>query len=625
MRVKVLTAASSLIALGAGLYQDAHHGLDLRSEERCKQVRDQAAKLMADNGIVEYLRDPPQGYLSESVDLIRGLDDIAAKLKEEKRGGYANELEFLANLRMLANVRPRDFHLGHWTPLLNLFDFPMSAQSVSISDNALAIPKIYLYTYVSPEPFALGLGDTTNVKCQNGTIFNFSNAARLLANFTRFASGADLYDVYGWGDVTDERPLNARFYQLAERNHIAAFTGYPRAFKSTRHVAGFLPEGSEFSDKAVLAVNSFSEAPHPDHVDQSMSVQQRNFYQVVVDFTSAAKAANRTKLVLDFQGNGGGLTSNIMALYFALFPGDTLPILSQARAHPQFAWLGKPVWDLTSFASQWPLYDFVRPDGKPWSSFKELYGPFLDAAAGHKRWGQHTHPAIINTTSVLRFSTDLFPLPDGWQYRQLWNTPPFRPEDIIIVSDGQCGSACALTVTMLTHAHGVLTVVLGGRPLRAPMQAVGQTRGGPSMSFMLMPDFNRSQVPEGLTLPPDKFTYRPPLRVGGSQGGDSWAMTVTFNSVDLLPYKGNTSDLGQGEVPLQFRYEAANCRLFYTWDMARDITAIWKAVAGVAWGGKKCAPGTTNADGMMGGVPTYSKVVDDQYRLGKGAGALDRK
>jgi hypothetical protein len=81
-----------------------------------------------------------------------------------------------------------------------------------------------------------------------------------------------------------------------------------------------------------------------------------------------------------------------------------------------------------------------------------------------------------------------------------------------------------------------------------------------------------------------------------------------------------------GSVPLQFRYEAANCRLFYTWDMARDITAVWKAAAGVAWEGAKCVPGsTTNADGTMGSVPEYSKKVEDQYGVGKGPGSLGKK
>jgi hypothetical protein len=314
-----------------------------------------------------------------------------------------------------------------------------------------------------------------------------------------------------------------------------------------------------------------------------------------------------------------------MVLYFALFPSDTPPFLWQARAHTQFAWLGKHLWNASTAESPFPLQRMVRPDGKPWSSFEELYGPFPDAPDGQKRWAEHTHPVLVNTTAFQVF-TNQFPLPDGWQYQHPWTTPPFRPEDIVIVTDGQCGSACSITVSILTHAHSVHTVALGGRPLRAPMQAVGHIKGGPASPFTAMPEFDRTQVPQGLKLPPNPWTYRPPLRMGGSQGMDVWGMSVMFNMGEMLPYKGNASDLGQGEVPLQFRYEAANCRLFYTWDMARDITALWKAVAGVAWRGRKCAPGsTTNSDRTMGGVPGYTKLVEDRYRLGKGAGGVKGK
>jgi hypothetical protein len=482
-------------------------------------------------------------------------------------------------------------------------------------------------SYHSPAPFTLSLRDTTEVKCYNGTKFEFSNAALLRANFTNISSGDDLYDVYGRGNATDERPLQSAWYKLAERNYTTTFAGYPKAFKSgeTGNIAGYLPESPGFSDVAVLAVNSFFEPPTPG--DRNPSLQFKDFNQVTVDLLSAAKAANRTKLILDLQGNGGGWGHNMIALYFALFPSDTLPFLWQSRAHPQLAWLGKHLWNASTAGSTFPLQSMVKPDGKPWSSFEELYGPFPDAPDGQKRWGEHTHPALLNATATLHAFTGFFPLPDGWQYQQPWTTPPFRPEDIIIVTDGQCGSACTTTVTMLTHVHGVRTVVLGGRPLRAPMQAMGQIKGGPATSFGAMQEFDTTQVPEGLKLPPNPWDYRPPLRIGGSQGtGDMWGNSVTFNVGEMLPFKGNASELGQGEIPLQFRYEAANCRLFFTWEMARDITALWKAVAGAAWRGKKCAPGsTTNSDGTIGGVPGYTKMVEDRYRLGKGAGALRGK
>jgi hypothetical protein len=100
---------------------------------------------------VDYLRDPPQGYLSEGVDLIGGLNDIAAKLKT-KNGGYPNEFEFLANLYTLTRVRPRDFHFDYSTLLLDLFTFQMNAKFVSISEDGVSLPKIYLYGALFPCP-----------------------------------------------------------------------------------------------------------------------------------------------------------------------------------------------------------------------------------------------------------------------------------------------------------------------------------------------------------------------------------------------------------------------------------------------------------------------------------------
>jgi hypothetical protein len=99
---------------------------------------------------VDYLRDPPQGYLSEGMDLTGGLDDIAAKLNRDKKGGYGNEFEFLADLHTMTSVRPRDLHFAAPTLLLDLFDFPMTAQFLSISDDGFTLPKIYLYGTALP-------------------------------------------------------------------------------------------------------------------------------------------------------------------------------------------------------------------------------------------------------------------------------------------------------------------------------------------------------------------------------------------------------------------------------------------------------------------------------------------
>ncbi|KAH6844535.1 hypothetical protein B0I37DRAFT_312394 [Chaetomium sp. MPI-CAGE-AT-0009] len=731
MHLKALVVAVAVLPVCSGVPLDSRQDATRHGEEPCKQVRDHVAKWMSDNNIVpknlteferllipsapaapirpsiafaclksvplyrdtalgyvdflrplfewqstlDDLRDPPEGYLSEGVDLLGGLNDIAAKLHKE-RGGYKNEFEFLADLYTLTTVRPRDYHFKYVTSIFDLFSFPRPARFVSISEDGVSVPKIYLHAdvrhadhgytpspvstidgipaleflqkesvkngrchdpdarfnsqfpslandaalvYTPAQPATLDLRDTTTVQCQNGTEFKFNNFAFVRGNFTNITSGVDLYNDYGRSNGTGPRTSESENYVLLEKNYTSHFVGYPEAINVTKggQLAGFLPESPEFSDVAVLSVTSFMGTLGPDTYTTPPSADFQEFYNVTVDFIRAAKAANRTKLILDVQGNSGGLVYNIATLYFALFPGNILPQLGQARAHPQFEWIGDQAWNASESAIEWPIANFIRPDHKPWASFSDFYGPHPG------RRGAYTTPSVFNVTDYARLfvSHEDPATADPSRYAIPWTEPPFAPEDILVVTDGQCGSACAMTTSMLTHVHGVRTVAMGGRPLLAPMQAVGQTKGGPIANFAVMPAVDRAAVPDGLEIPPPAEGFNPPLRVP-EVPSFGWATAFFFNAVNFLPWGEKT----EGAVPLQVRYEAANCKLFYTWEMARDITAVWRAAAAAAWRGGKCVPGsTTNADGAMGGIPGYTKKVEDQYGLGKGPGALRGK
>jgi hypothetical protein len=74
--------------------------------------------------------------------------------------------------------------------------------------------------------------------------------------------------------------------------------------------------------------------------------------------------------------------------------------------------------------------------------------------------------------------------------------------------------------------------------------------------------------------------------------GLPWALaSVSVNTVDAVMKS-------KEEVPYQFAYEAANCRLFYTMDMIRDVTKLWEAAARVAGGDTSdCVPGSVNGPG----------------------------
>ncbi len=482
------------------------------------------------------------------------------------------------------------------------------------------------------DPFpALDLPDTTTVKLSNGSTFSFTNTAFVRANFTNITSGRDLYAHFGAGNSSAPVPLQWYLYQESARN----FTppplplGAPPIVNASEDnvLVGYLPSSSAqdkqhlLDETAVLSVRSFS-IPFDPFGDFRIDRIYADFHNATVAFIQQAKAAGRKKLLVDFQGNGGGQIANLLTLYFNLFARESMPLLFQARAHPQLEWLGleneKRLRNMTNYKNAttlplpWTYSLFVKPDGSPFKGFKDWYGP----VPGPNGKGLYTKPAVMASAELLNFGEFDHELP--------WTEPPYKPEDIVIVTDGECASACAIIVDVMVHAHGVKTVALGGRPIEAPMQAIGMVKGGPSGPFLTFPtDFDRSTLPEGVkTVPPQD--YLPPLRVpstGLNIGPSRWGGSFSFNVANGLPVNATEET---GSTWLQMLYEPANCKLFYTWEMMTDIKAVWRAVVEVAWGGGKCVRGSTaEGDDTIGGVPKYSEKVEDRYKLGKGPGSLD--
>ncbi|KAM7198300.1 hypothetical protein V8F33_005091 [Rhypophila sp. PSN 637] len=631
---------------------------------------------------VDYLRDPPKGYLSEGVDLVRGLDEIQTKLE---RKDYKNEFDFLADLHTLLHVRVRDYHFAQIPLLMDLFTLELGSEFISISPDGVSKPEIFLYGDLQHEnngyspspvsaidgvsahkflhkvsvydgwshdpdarlnrlfpsvansaspfslkasPFALDLPDKTTVKLRNGTKLEFTNTAWFRANFTNVSSGSDLFQQYGLGNGTGPNPSPSLFERWRSMNFTTSFEGYPAPLYQSSCVGGFLlNDDKALSDVAVLSVNSFTEVFSPyDPNFLSMGYEPLVFYNAVAGLLQEAKELNKSKLILDLQGNQGGSISTLLSLYLSLFPNKhkIFPGLYQMRAHPQAEWFGEETYNAsepTMLPFAFGDKKFVKPGSNGvnsnwtlWESFAEFYNPIK----GFKGQGKYTRPSLIRPDTYLQAGIFDFKAP--------FDQPPFRPEDIIIITDGLCGSACAIFTDALVNVHGVKTVALGGRALEAPMQAIGFTKGGPlyGLDLLTAPHgsaVDRSNVPDGLQIPPP-IDSTLPLRILSAQGHRaSWASGMTINLANAIPW--DSPDDGEGALPYQMMYEAANCKLFYTWDMSREIVNVWKAAASVAWNGGKCVKGsTTTEDGRIGGVPKYSSKVDDKYSLGPGPGAL---
>ena len=116
-------------------------------------------------------------------------------------------------------------------------------------------------------------------------------------------------------------------------------------------------------------------------------------------------------------------------------------------------------------------------------------------------------------------------------------------------------------------------MVAGGPPSEGPMQALGGTRGALSYSA----DYLDSDI--------SLFSIQPPLP---NRNISTWIQYAGFTLRDQIR---------QGEdFPLQFAYEAADCRIYYTPNTFVNYPALWQYAADAIWKNSSlCVPGSTGS------------------------------
>ncbi|KAF9367046.1 hypothetical protein CPB97_006459, partial [Podila verticillata] len=131
------------------------------------------------------------------------------------------------------------------------------------------------------------------------------------------------------------------------------------------------------------------------------------------------------------------------------------------------------------------------------------------------------------------------------------------PSKIIILTDGQCGSACGLTSNYFVHRHGVKAVAVGGH----------------KNTSLSMFSFTGASV-----MDTDAYI-------------DSFEQLGLKPTIQRLPYANSASVgvalgyLGNDTIPLEYnpaRFPAAY-RLDYTPATAQNHDQLWAAVAKTAW------------------------------------------
>lgn len=197
------------------------------------------------------------------------------------------------------------------------------------------------------------------------------------------------------------------------------------------------------------------------------------------------------------------------------------------------------------------------------------------------------------------------------------NVPPpprvFDPENIVILTNGDCSSSCTTLSHFLKWQAKVKTIVMGGGPQTGPMQSPGGIKGGTvagmsgivknaltayQSSFTpdsLLAKANQTKLVELVGLA-DYLSYR----TRNPSEGDLISVNLV-NSVLADEAANANPNLWAGKelVPLQYLYEAADCRLFYTAQNALSRLGQWQSAANQAFG--------------FNGTEMWSGCVEDSF------------
>ena len=596
-----------------------------------------------------YLKSPPTGYQQPAVDFQQGLQLIQDHINQ---GYYRNEYAFEADLQHLI-YSVHDGHVNLYAGVMNVFSFGSPVDLVSVSLDGKQVPEIYLIDELlasrregwtaSPiitindvevveyltefaalnsigmvEPHAdwnqlmdspaldiqgvystfAGVatfypGDRLHFGRRNGSVYetrwwalynspgdtgplitggdfyNFFVLGFYPASYdpssfndTSDDPSSSVSDTYSWYEISDAYP---EYADLAQPDLAVDGAGILTAY--------FLHDIST----AVISIPSFYE--YGDAIG--------TFQNFTSDFVNKAQQQGMTKVIIDLQQNGGGDTVLAFDTFKKLFPRTEPFAGSRMRAHDKADVLGSAItgyWEnpdideyleWTLAADEWVATDRLNAEtGQNFSSWAEFFGPRT------YNGDNFTLTERYNLSSYI-FDVEAFAgyIPSGYSINAdaLPDSQPWAAEDIVILTDGQCGSACALFVEMMTHDAGVRTIVAGGRPVSGPMQAVSGTRGARSYSsYSLDAEIAFASAVDGTAeaqLPQNRFT-------------DLEISFAGFNLRDQIRESGT--------VPLQFLYEAADCRIYYTVDNFHNFSRLWRDAASATWKDTSlCVEGST--------------------------------
>lgn len=321
-------------------------------------------------------------------------------------------------------------------------------------------------------------GESTIIEYENGTAAEFENVAIITGNFTGIDNAEAFYNRFCNSTGSTEAAGDGANEALTQPDMPNPFglDPFPEPLVADEFntVAGyFLDDDDEFADVAVLQLSTFFTDPFQHQA-------------AVEDFFERCRESGRTKLIVDVQGNPGGIASSAFDIFGQLFP-DIDPIQAENfRAHEISDALGQAITDYfnneenlepesitglatAAYAELFNIRRRLTLDNESFESWDQFYGPletYNDTFTNlYRRIFEYPDPQVPL----------LFTQPTGTGNRTTGFSRVF--EDVVLLTDGKCASACSILANLLRERANVRSIALGGRAEDGPMGTVGGVRG----------------------------------------------------------------------------------------------------------------------------------------------------
>ncbi|KAK8000620.1 Peptidase s41 family protein [Apiospora arundinis] len=601
---------------------------------------------------LSYKKNPPKGYFYPAYDLWAEVADVRAKIASDV---YKTEYAWQSDLFLRAIGPGHDGHMYLYPDMLDTVHWQRGLALVSVSKDGLELPIVKVYedvvsnssdasivtkingkdavSYIEDwvnrvgenqdrdanynmmfyskaqevtfhsrgnyhsggRPKFVYPGETTTLTFQNGSVVETRNRAELVGNWTGVVDASSFVQkLLPFALPGAKSPKREALPEdkstidtmATKRGDKPSWPGYPNAeiVSQDNSVSGYFLKDAGFEDVAVIAITSFS----PLAINVQKTVQE--FYAMCVK-------AGKKKLVVDLQMNEGGFTFLAYDMFRQLFPDIVQDATTRMRLSPGFVAVSKVASEICAnfdpvLAEDEDNEDLVLLCQSPMSygydldqylkhfkSYEQMYTPFEfngDKFTNLSAWDLGNW--VDTSSSYFGFGMNV----TGYGNRVNFTRPFSGPDDIVVLYDGYCSSSCTIFSQCMIHDGGVKTVSFGGRPQPGLTQGVGGVKGPQTLFYKDIKAYvgRATRMMKGNNTDISKELGRYTDYVINRSGGAA----INFRDSILPEHRGDGT-------PAQHVAEYSDCRLFWTEDMIRSPEAIWRAAAGAAFKGNKCAAG----------------------------------